>query len=325
MTEKFIAFTGMADSLAANNFSARINVTSKDEWSRVSKSFDTMAQKVAQLIRDMTDQMLQISASAEDLSQRTKQNNESVQTQENQTQEVAAATGSMLTALNSVAEQVEVIAVEADKEAESGREIVNQSLTGINQLASGVTQAVEVTSKLQQNSTDIGAVVDVITSIADQTNLLALNAAIEAARAGEHGRGFAVVADEVRTLAGRTQQATDEIHTIIATLQDDAKNAVGVMENSQNLANENVDNAKKAGESLNAIIDSIAKMNDMHQDIVKITTEQERVADSISESIKSIQEVSERTIVEANHTSEQSDKMQMGATKLTALLKNVTV
>jgi methyl-accepting chemotaxis protein len=97
------------------------------------------------------------------------------------------------------------------------------------------------------------------------------------------------------------------------------------MEDSQNLANENVDNAQKAGESLNAIIDSIAKMNNMHQDIIKITTEQERVADSINEHIKSIQTISERTIIEAKHTSEQSDKMQIDATKLTSLLKNVSV
>ena len=129
----------------------------------------------------------------------------------------------------------------------------------------------------------------------------------------------------MRTLAGRTQQATDEIHNIIETLQNDAKNAVSVMESSQNLANKNVDNARRAGESLNAIIDSIAKMNDMHNDIVHITQEQEKVAQSINSRIENIQVISERTILEAKHTSEQSDKMQAGASKLTALLKDVTV
>jgi methyl-accepting chemotaxis protein len=162
----------------------------------------------------------------------------------------------------------------SDEEAQNGQAVVDRTINAIDALASEVDRAANVIHRLEQDSDKIGTVLDVIKGIAEQTNLLALNAAIEAARAGEQGRGFAVVADEVRTLASRTQQSTAEIQQMIERLQAGAQEAVSVMEDSRSRASDSVSSAQSAGQSLESITRSVASITDMNTQIASAADEQ---------------------------------------------------
>ncbi len=174
---------------------------------------------------------------------------------------------------------------DANREADSGQQVVASVTSAIHSLADEVERAATAIQKLEADSESIGAILEVIRGIADQTNLLALNAAIEAARAGEQGRGFAVVADEVRTLAQRTQEATEEINDMIARLQEGSSNAVKVMAEGRRQAELSVDQASKAGESLSAITSAISSISSMNEQIAAAVEQQTRAADTISGSL----------------------------------------
>ena len=192
------------------------------------------------------------------------------------------------------ATQAAQAARDANSEAGSGQQVVNAVISAINSLAGEVERAASAIQKLEQDSESIGAILEVIRGIADQTNLLALNAAIEAARAGEQGRGFAVVADEVRTLAQRTQEATQEINDMIERLQEGASNAVKVMAEGRKQAELSVEQASKAGDSLKAITSAIGSISEMNDQIATAVAEQTGFTDQISSRLAEVSESTKR-------------------------------
>jgi len=204
----------------------------------------------------------------------------------------------------------------ADEEAQNGSIIVSETINSINALAQEVNNAVTVIEKLEQDSNQIGSVLDVIGGIAEQTNLLALNAAIEAARAGEQGRGFAVVADEVRTLAGRTQQATSEIQSMIEQLQAGVKNAVVVMNKSGTYTEDSVSKATSAGEMLNEITNTVTTINEMSALIASSAEEQSVVAGEVSNNVSRINQGAEHSMDVTKKATLASEKVEQLAVDL---------
>ncbi|MBV1919250.1 MAG: hypothetical protein KUG73_01095 [Pseudomonadales bacterium] len=220
---------------------------------------------------------------------------------ERDSRDVLDAISHMTTAVHEASQNAATAAQaarDANNEADSGQKVVNSVTTSIHSLADEVERAASAIQKLEEDSESIGAILEVIRGIADQTNLLALNAAIEAARAGEQGRGFAVVADEVRTLAQRTQEATEEINDMIARLQEGSSNAVKVMAEGRKQAELSVEQASKAGESLSAITSAISSISDMNEQIASAVEQQTTAADNISASLN---RMSESTIDSTRH------------------------
>jgi methyl-accepting chemotaxis protein len=202
-------------------------------------------------------------------------------------------------------------ASEAEIESKNSQTIVNETVTLISELAAETTNASDVITKLETDTENVGKILDVIKGVAEQTNLLALNAAIEAARAGEQGRGFAVVADEVRTLASRTQESTQEIQSVIEGLQSAARSAVSVMDESKMRANSSVGQAEKTGSSLHEITEKVTTISDMNRQIAVVTEEQAQTSKNIKENVNKMQEASNgtlSTIQEANTLTDTLDK-----------------
>jgi len=211
-------------------------------------------------------------------------------------------------------------AKEATDASDDGKKVVAKTIGVINTLASEVEGAAEVIQTLEQDSVDIGKVLDVIRGIAEQTNLLALNAAIEAARAGEQGRGFAVVADEVRTLASRTQTSTEEIDEMITRLQAGTNRAVKAMQVGTEQAQAGVDQAAEAGNSLESITQAIAQINDMNIQIANAAEEQSAVAEEINRNITNISDVADQAAGGARETTQASEQVAMLSEKLGGLV-----
>jgi len=196
-----------------------------------------------------------------------------------------------------------------NQETVSGRDLVESQVGSIQRLAAEIDQSVEVINQLAADSASISRVLDVIKGIAEQTNLLALNAAIEAARAGEAGRGFAVVADEVRSLAQRTAESTEQIHGLIAKLQQTAEGAVSAMEVGRRQADEGVERVLLADQALSGISDSVANIADMANQIAAAAEEQSAVAEEINRNIATIAQLADQTSDEAQRTAQLSEEL----------------
>ncbi|WP_420848708.1 methyl-accepting chemotaxis protein [Pseudomonas silesiensis] len=223
------------------------------------------------------------------------------------------------------AEQASQAAAAADGEAREGDKVVNEAIAQIERLASEVARSTEAMNVLQQESDKIGSVMDVIKAVADQTNLLALNAAIEAARAGEAGRGFAVVADEVRGLAQRTQKSTEEIEGLVAGLQNGTQQVSAVMNNSRTLTDSSVALTRKAGLSLENITRTVSNIQSMNQQIAAAAEQQSAVAEEISRSIINVRDVSEQTAAASDETAASSVELARLGNQLQMMVSHFRV
>lgn len=266
------------------DLTVRIETKAQDEIGELVTCFNLFIEKLQATIKEVVDIALPlsnmaalVSSNAEETSHITLQLQSGAQNTKEAISELNASVQTVAESA-SVAEQATVSTTDISTKGEG---VVKETISTIHQLAEIVTKSSDVINNLDNDASQVGAVLDVIRSIADQTNLLALNAAIEAARAGEQGRGFAVVADEVRTLASRTQQSTVEIQATIEKLQSAAKNAVSSMDSGRILAEQSVDQVSKAGESLADISSSVIEINVMTSSIAKSTEDQANVTDNI--------------------------------------------
>lgn len=269
----------------------RLDVPGTDELARLAAAFNRFAERIQALVRQLASAAAQLAAAAEELSASSEQSTREIGRQQSETDQVATAMNEMTATVQDVARSANEAARSAqqtDDQAAAGRDVVSLSIDSIQSLAAEVEDAAGVIQRLSSHSEEIGTVLDVIRGIAEQTNLLALNAAIEAARAGEQGRGFAVVADEVRTLASRTQTSTQEIQRMIEGLQGNAGKAVEAMEKGRLQAKDSVEQAGKAGESLEAITVAVRNISDMNTQIASAAEEQSAVAEEINRNVANI-------------------------------------
>ncbi|WP_185964274.1 methyl-accepting chemotaxis protein [Aliikangiella marina] len=284
--------------VAEGDLTDKAKVYRKDELGRLSHGFNALIDALSGMLKEISSSSQQLSASAEQTTEISRQGNDNINHQKEQTEMIATAMTEMTATVDEVANSASNTLLEVQKandEAIDGKRVVQDSIETINRLAEEIEQAAQVTDKLDQYSTNIGAVLDVIRGIADQTNLLALNAAIEAARAGEQGRGFAVVADEVRTLASKTQESTSEIQEMIERLQDGTREAVAVMKSSRNEAQNSVEKTAVAGESLHKITEAVNVINDMSTHIASAAEEQSSVSLEMNQNVTSISEMADKT------------------------------
>jgi len=286
------------------DLTVRIETKSEDEIGELVYWFNQFMDKLQGVVRDVVEASLPLSNLAQNLRGVTEETQRTIDVQQKSATNAKRAVDTMSGSVDGVAHsaaQAASDANEATTAASEGRQIVQQTVTSIQQLAENVRETADVIARLESDSNKVGSVLDVIKGIAEQTNLLALNAAIEAARAGEQGRGFAVVADEVRTLASRTQQSTEEIQSTIEQLQSAAHSAVEVMSRGTEQATSSVETANKAGSSLETITSTIGRINQMNEQIAHNTEDQRTVAVDI---VRHVDEIHQRTEQTASRSGE---------------------
>jgi methyl-accepting chemotaxis protein len=299
----------VVDRIASGDLTQTVAVTRRDELGVLQQGIQRMGTTLRDLITGIRDGVTQIASAAEELSAVTEQTSAGVNSQKVETDQVATAMHEMSATVQEVArnaEQASRAASDADTEARDGDRVVGEAIAQIERLAAEVGRSADAMTQLEQESDKIGKVMDVIKAVAEQTNLLALNAAIEAARAGEAGRGFAVVADEVRGLAQRTQQSTEEIESLVAGLQNGTRQVSSIMLSSRDLTVSSVQLSRKAGTSLSSITQTVSNIQAMNQQIAAAAEQQSAVAEEISRSIVNVRDVSEQTASASEETAASS-------------------
>lgn len=301
------------------DLTVRINTSSKDELGDLAHWFNSFMQKLQHLVKDIVNTAVPLSALAKDLRVLTDDTNKTIAQQRKAADQAKHAVddmgASVMAEVNSANEAAKAANQSSDA-AELGQKTVTATVKNIQLLAGNVQEASDVIVQLEKDANQVGTVLSVIKGIAEQTNLLALNAAIEAARAGEQGRGFAVVADEVRTLASRTQKSTEEIQRTIEQLQSAARLAVQKMQQSTNQAGNSVESANEAGNALQLITQSITQIRLMNQQIVDATDEQQKMTNNIVQHVDDI-------FTNTEHSSESANHIATASSELASLAQNL--
>jgi len=311
-----------------SDLTARVNIGNKTEIAQTAKAINDMLGKFQSSLNQVSDVVLQLSATSEQTSAITEQTTAAVKEQSDKTQLLATASHQMSQSIRDVASNANSASestIDINSRTQQGLEAMQDTIEEIGILSKNVGNAGNVIAQVEQNSEEIGSILDVIQGIAEQTNLLALNAAIEAARAGEQGRGFAVVADEVRNLASKTQASTEEINRMILKLQTDSREAVSVMEESQNTASSATDKAKMTSDILLGINTAIHEINEQNALIASSTEEQSAVTDDIYQNVNQISEMTKQTNIGAEQTKEASLNLKQLAHQLKDLIKQFKV
>jgi methyl-accepting chemotaxis protein len=325
-----IRASGMLKDIASGDadLTKKMQVDTQDEVGKLAISFNSFVGQLQSLIRAISSNSQDVNSIAKSLSA------SSLSTQNN-TEEQQQSVDMIATAMHEMGATVHEIARNANETANAARQsstetsnsqnIVNSSIEGINSLFGKMQSASTVIKTLAQDVGEISSVLEVIRGISEQTNLLALNAAIEAARAGEQGRGFAVVADEVRTLAQRTQESTEEINSMIHKLQSGAKDAVIAMDEGIETARFSVEKADEAGESLNSIIAVIGIITDLSIQVATATEEQSSVVEELNSHILNIKNMSDSTAIESKNINDQCQTLTDSSNELSNMIGNFKV
>lgn len=310
------------------DLTARLEAKGQDELTDLANSFNQFAEHIQQIIKQVGAATVQLAAAAEQLSAASTETSNQAKRVQAETLQVATAMNEMTATVSEVADnadQTSFSAGSANNLAQGGKQKLATTQKTITELASELAAAAETINHLSDHSQEITRILDVIRDISEQTNLLALNAAIEAARAGEQGRGFAVVADEVRTLAGRTQTATVDIQQMILRLQEGAEKAVMSMTQSNTKVISSVDSTEEADIALNQIVEAIGTINDMNVQIAEAARQQSQVADEINHNISLITDAAEMTSSSTSQVHIAADELARLANDLQNQIKHFKV
>lgn len=318
----------VAERIAGSDLSKDVQVVGTDEAGRLLKALAQMQHNLRDTIVQISDSSTQLASAAEEMTAVTEASSRGLVSQNDEVNQAATAVTEMSAAVDEVARTAESASQDSKRTrgfTESGLERVAQTLKSIQRLSGNVEQTSEQIQGLSNRAQAISKVVEVIRGIAEQTNLLALNAAIEAARAGEQGRGFAVVADEVRALAHRTQLSTQEIEQMIATIQADSEHAVQAMSTSRDLANQSLGIAQEASTSLDQIATAITQINERNLQIATASEEQSHVAREVDQNLLRIRDLASQSAAGASQTASACGEVSQLAISLNQLVTRFVV
>ncbi|CAN7667231.1 methyl-accepting chemotaxis protein [Pseudomonas solani] len=317
-----------AESIAKGDLTRTVEVSGQDEATRLSEALQRMQENLRQTIRQISDSSIQLASAAEEMTTVTEQGSLTLQQQNSEIEQAAAAVNQMTAAVEEVARNAASASTSARQSSEAanlGNQRVAETLEAIRSLSVQVQETEAQVQGLAQQAVDISQVLNVIRAIAEQTNLLALNAAIEAARAGEQGRGFAVVADEVRALAHRTQTSTLEIEKMIASIQNGTGSAVQAMQASNSQAQATRLSADEAGRALQEITEAVGTIDERNLQIATASEQQAHVAREVDRNLMSIRDLSIQSAAGAHQTTVASSEVARLAVDLKGLVARFSV